>query len=229
MLRDFRFAFRQLLKSKGFALTAILTLALGIGANTAIFTLINAIMLKSLPVADPARLVRLGHADDCCVMGGYRSDYSIYSYSLYTYLRDHTTEFEEMAAFQAGHGIAGVRREGAQVPEPFGQQFVSGNYFEMFGLRPFAGRLLAKPDDVPGAVPVAVMSYRAWAQHYAADRTVIGSTFIIDGAPVTIVGIAPPGFFGETLRSDPPDFWLPLADELVIDGANGLLSQTTTQ
>jgi macrolide transport system ATP-binding/permease protein len=232
MLQDFRFAFRQLMKSKGFALTAILTLALGIGANTAIFTLIDAIMLKSLPVADPARLIRLGDGDvwhHCCVMGGYQEQFTIFSYPLYRYLRDHTHDFEEMAAFQAGHGKAGIRRTGSQIPEPFDQQFVSGNYFTMFGLRPFAGRLLAASDDVRGAAPVAVMSYRAWAQHYAADRSIIGSTFVIDGAPVTVIGIAPPGFFGDTLRSDPPDFWLPLADEPLIDGAGGLLAQTKTQ
>jgi predicted permease len=227
MLQDFRFALRRLFKSKGFTLTAIFTLALGIGANTAIFTLINAIMLKSLPVADPDRLVRLGDSNNCCVIGGYQSQFSIYSYPLYTHLRDHTPEFEELAAFQPGRSNAGVRRAGGLVSEPFGRQFVSGNYFTMFGLHPFAGRLIAPSDDVAGAAPVAVMSYRTWAQHYAADRTVIGATFMIDGAPVTVIGIAPPGFFGETLRSDPPDFWIPLSGEPSIDGSGGLLAQTT--
>jgi macrolide transport system ATP-binding/permease protein len=223
--KDLRFAFRQLAQSKGFTLTAVLTLALGIGANTAIFTLVNAIMLRSLPVADPQRLYRLGDNDNCCVMGGIQTHFSIYAYPLYVYLRDHTPEFEQMAAFQAGLAKVGVRREGG-ASEPFGDQFVSGNYFSMFGLRPFAGRLLAPSDDRPGAAPTAVMSYRAWEQHYGADAAVIGSTFIVDGAPVIIAGIAPPGFFGDTLGPNPPDFWLPLAAEPYIRGRNSLLGRT---
>src|SRR5579863_7019614 len=101
-LQDLRFALRQLAQSKGFTLTAILTLALGIGANTAIFTLVQAVMLRSLPVADPQQLYRLGDDNNCCVMGGTQSHFSIYAYPLYVYLRDHTPEFDQMAAFQAG-------------------------------------------------------------------------------------------------------------------------------
>ena len=228
--KDLRFAFRQLAQSKGFTLTAVLTLALGIGANTAIFTLVDAVMLRSLPVADPQRLYRLGDDDNCCVIGGTQSHFSIYAYPLYVYLRDHTPEFEQMAAFQGGPSRVGIRRQGGaaagRTSEPFTDQFVSGNYFSMFGLRPFAGRLLAPADDRPGAPPVAVMSYRAWEQHYGADPDVIGAAFVVDGAPVTIAGIAPPGFFGDTLGPNPPDFWLPLASEPYIRGRNSLLSRT---
>jgi predicted permease len=227
--KDLRFAFRQLAQSKGFTLTAVLTLALGIGANTAIFTLVNAVMLRSLPVADPQRLYRLGDDDNCCVIGGTQSHFSIYAYPLYVYLRDHTPEFEQMAAFQGGPSRVGVRRQGGAAAGitavPFTDQFVSGNYFSMFGLRPFAGRLLAPSDDRPGAAPVAVMSYRAWEQHYGADPAVIGAAFVVDGAPVTIAGIAPPGFFGDTLGPNPPDFWLPLAMEPYIRNRNSLLDR----
>ncbi len=224
-INDIRFAFRQLAKHKGFTITAAVTLALGIGANTAIFTLVNGVMLKSLPVADPERLVRLGDTNDCCVVGGFRGRLSIFAYPLYTYLRDHTPEFEELAAFQAGLGKVGVRQSGgAAAPEPFVDQFVSGNYFSMFGIRPFAGRLLSPTDDTHGAPPVAVMSYRAWQHHYGADSSVIGSTFIIDGAPFTIAGIAPPGFFGDTVQPDPPDFWMPLADEPFAHPTSSLLA-----
>jgi macrolide transport system ATP-binding/permease protein len=227
--KDIRFAFRQLAQSTGFTLTAVLTLALGIGANTAIFTLVDAVMLRSLPVADPQRLYRLGDDDNCCVIGGTQSHFSIYAYPLYVYLRDHTPEFEQMAAFQGGPSRVGVRREGSAAAgitsEPFTDQFVSGNYFSMFGLRPFAGRLLAPADDRPGAAPVAVMSYRAWEQHYGADPAVIGAAFVVEGAPVTIAGIAPPGFFGDTLGPNPPDFWLPLATEPYIRKRNSLLSR----
>jgi len=228
--KDVRFAFRQLALNKGFTLTAVLTLALGIGANTAIFTLVDAVMLRSLPVADPQRLYRLGDDDNCCVIGGIQTHFSIYAYPLYVYLRDHTPEFEQMAAFQAGPGAVGVRREGGAAAGttsvPFTDQFVSGNYFSTFGLRPFAGRLLSASDDRAGAPPVAVMSYRAWEQHYGADATVVGAAFVVDGAPVTIAGIAPPGFFGDTLAPNPPDFWLPLAAEPYIRKRNSLLSRT---
>ena len=104
MFQDVRLALRQLAAAKGFTLTAILTLALGIGANTGIFTLIHAMMIKSLPVADPQRILRLGDGDNCCVIGGIQGRFGIYSYPLYNHLRDHTPEFEEMAAFQAGIG-----------------------------------------------------------------------------------------------------------------------------
>lgn len=230
VFKDLRFALRTLSQSKGFTLTAVLTLALGIGANTAIFTLVHAVMLRSLPVADPQRLYRLGDDDNCCVLGGAQTHFSIYAYPLYLYLRDHTPEFEQMAAFQAGPARVGVRREGRGgfgfASEPFTDQFVSGNYFSMFGLRPFAGRLLSAADDRAGAAPVAVMSYRAWERNYGADPAVIGGTFIVDGSPVTIAGIAPPGFFGDTLSPNPPDFWLPLATEPYIHGRNSLLDRT---
>ncbi len=226
VLKDVRFAVRQLVASKGFTITAVATLALGIGANTAIFTLVHAVMLKSLPVADPETLVRVGDGDNCCVLGGYQGSYSVYSDDLYRYLRDHTPEFEEMAGFQAGLAQVGVRRVGSGVgSEPFVSQFVSGNYFTTFGLRPYTGRLLSKADDVRGAAPAAVMSYRAWQQQYGADPSVVGSTFIIDGAPYTIAGIAPPGFFGAQLRADPPDFWMPLAVEPAARKQNSLLDR----
>src|ERR1700741_1664962 len=102
MFRDIRFALRQLAAAKGFTITAMVTLALGIGANTGIFTLVHALMMKSLPVADPERILRIGDGDNCCVLGGTQGRFSVYSYGLYQSLREHTPEFEEMSAFQAG-------------------------------------------------------------------------------------------------------------------------------
>jgi len=225
MWSDIRFAVRRLAAAKGFTITGTIILALGIGASTGIFTLIHAVMIKSLPVADPQRIVRLGNGDNCCVIGGLQEPYAIYSYALYNHLRANTPELEEMAAFQAGSGKVGVRRQGASTSDPFVDQFISGNYFKLFGLRPFAGRLIEPGDDVRGAAPVAVISYRAWQQRYGSDRSVLGATFDIGGAAYTIVGIAPPGFFGAALRPDPPDFWMPLATEPVRDGAGALLDQ----
>ena len=112
-LHDLRFAIRQLGQSKGFTVTAILTLALGIGANTAIFTLVHAVMLRSLPVADPRPLVSLGNSGNCCGIGARQSHFSIFAYPLYTYLRDQTPQIDQMAAFQAGRERVGVRRQGS--------------------------------------------------------------------------------------------------------------------
>jgi predicted permease len=225
MYSDIRLALRQLLAAKGFTITAMLTLALGLGANTGIFTLVHALLMKSLPVADPERVVRVGDGDNCCVLGGYQGRFSVYSYSLYNLMREHTPEFEEMSAFQAGTDKVGVRRAGSNTSDAFVDQFVSGTYFSLFGLRPFAGRLLTASDDVRNAPPVAVMSYRVWQQQYGGDRAILGSQFIIEGAPFTIVGIAPPGFFGAEMRPDPPDFWMPLAMEPMAHGKNALLDQ----
>ena len=201
-------------QSPAFAFICILTLALGIGANTAIFTLVDAVMLKSLPVPNPQGLYRLGDNHNCCVNAGMQDDWSLFSYDLYKEFRDHTPEFTDLAGFQASPGELSVRRSGSSAPaEPFRGELVTGNYFSTFGLNAFAGRTITPADDTAGAPPVAVMSYRAWQQHFGLDPSVVGSSFVIDTVSFTVVGIAPPGFYGDTLRPDPPDFWLPVATE----------------
>jgi len=227
LLHDLRYALRQLRKAPGFTFVCVLTLALGIGANTAIFTLVDAVMLKSLPVKNPKELYRLGDTFDCCVEGDMDlGSWSLFPYAFYKQLRDHTPEFEDLAAFQAFVSNFSVRRSGDSGPaQPHGGEFVSGNYFRTFGVSAFAGRMISSADDDANAAPVAVMSYRAWQQRFALDPSVLGSTFMINQVPFTVVGIAPPGFFGETLRSDPPDFWLPTASEPSIDRQNPLLTQ----
>ena len=215
-LQDIRYGLRQLRRNPGFTAVAVLTLALGIGANTAIFTLVNAVMLKSLPVAQPGELYRLGDNNNCCVMTGTQNggSFVLYSYPLYEDLRDHTPEFSQLAAIESYLSDLSVRRTGDSAPaEPYKGEYVSGNYFAMFGIRAIAGRLLAPPDDSSGAPGVAVMNYHTWQQHFGLDPSVIGSTFNINGAPYMITGVTPPQFYGDTLRSDPPDFWLPLAVE----------------
>jgi macrolide transport system ATP-binding/permease protein len=213
--QDLRLGLRVLRKNPAFTTIVILTLALGIGANAAIFTLIDAVMLKSLPVANPTQLYRLGDNNNCCVMVGTQNSGSfvLYSYPLYQDLRDRTPEFTELAAFQSSLSDLSVRRRGDSAAGPYKGEFVSGNYFTMFGIRAFAGRLLAPADDSSGVLPVAVMNYHTWQQHFGLDPSVIGSTFNINGVPYTIAGVAPPRFYGDTLRSDPPDFWLPLGAE----------------
>jgi predicted permease len=225
LVQDARYAVRRLRKSLTFTVTVVLTLALGIGATTSIFTLVHALILKSLPVASPAELYRLGTEARCCYWPAYSQDkeFSIVSYDLYKHFRDNTQGFGELAAFQAGGNVFGVRRSGAkESAASFPGEFVSGNYFIMFGINAYAGRLLAPDDDRPGAAPVAVMSYRLWRERYGADPSVVGSVFNMDEKPVNVVGIAPPGFFGDKLRAIPPDFFLPLNIEPVLQVDNDL-------
>ena len=213
-IQDARYAFRQLLKTPGFTATAILTLALGIGANAAIFTLVNAVLLRKLPVADPKTLIRLGDDNDCCVNNGTRENgkYSLFATETWQLLRKNTPEFEELAAMQAGFGFRPVtaRRDGDNLSRSMMGEFVSGNYFRTFGLRPQAGRLITDSDDQPGAPVAAVMSYRTWQRDYGGAAGIVGATFWINTIPVTIAGIAPAGFYGDRLASTPPDFYLPI-------------------
>src|SRR2546430_163942 len=212
LVQDLRFGLRTLRKSPGFTAVVVVTLALGIGANTAIFTLIDSVMLKSLPVANPKQLYRLGDNNNCCVMVGTQNggSFVLYSHPLYEYLRDGTPEFSELAAFEPWTSDLSVRRNGSAA-EPYKGEFVSANYFNTLGVRAFAGRLLAPSDDSASAPRVAVMNYHTWQERFGLDPSVIGSTLNINGVPCAIAGVAPPGFYGDTLRSDPPDFWLPLA------------------
>ena len=222
--QDIAYAFRQMRLSPVFTLTAMLTLALGIGATTAIFSLIHTIMLKSLPVVDPSRLYRIGDGDDCCVEGSPQDNWGMFSYPFYQLMQKNTPEFEQLAAFQAGGWQISTRRgESDRIARPLREEFVSGNYFSTFGVGAFAGRTIQPADDHETAAPVAMLSYRAWQQQYGSDPKVVGSTFILNGHPFTVIGITPPGFFGETLRSDPADLFIPILQEPTFSGKNSFL------
>ena len=222
--QDLAYALRQMRLSPVFTLTAMLTLALGIGATTAIFSLINTVMLKSLPVADPSSLWRIGEGNDCCIEGSAQDNWGFFSYDFYRQMQANTPEFSSLAAFQAGGWTYGVRRgQTDRAAKPLRIEMVTGNYFSTFGLGAFAGRTITPSDDQPNSAPVAMLTYRTWQQQYGSDPSIIGSTFIIANHPVTIIGITPPGFFGETLRANPPDLWLPVNQEPVFNGPNTLL------
>src|SRR5579863_1937916 len=213
--QDVRFAIRQLAKAPGFTMTVLLTLALGIGANSAIFTLVNAILLHNLPVADPKTLVRIGDQDDCCVNNGWHDngDYSLFATDTYYMFKKSLPEFEELAAMESGYAWRPitVRRAGPQtVAKSVMGTFVSGNYFRVFGLSPPAGRLFMDSDDQKGAPITAVMSYDAWKQDYAGDPRVVGSAFYINTKPATIIGVAPKGFYGDRIDTNPPKYFLPM-------------------
>jgi len=228
LLSYLRYALRQFRKSPGFTTAAVLTLALGIGGTTAIFTLIDAVMLRSLPVSDPGSLYRIGEGDDCCVESGPQDRWGMFSYALYERLKAATPEFEELAAFQAAGGwrVSALREGVETAARPLHAEYVTGNYFSTLGVRPFGGRLFSPGDDTDSAAPAAVLSYHSWQTTYGADRSVLGATFMVEGHPFTVIGIAPPGFFGETLRGDPPDMWIPVHQEAVLSGETSLIRQS---
>ena len=234
--RDGKFALRQLRQSPGFAVTAIVTLALGIGATTAIFTLIQQAILRSLPVAKPGQLWRIGDSAACCYAQGYTqssddqaNDWSLFSWEAYRQFRANTPAFQDLAAFEIGEGNAelAVRRAGSSAsPETSNGEYVSGNFFRTFGVSAWRGRLFTDADDQQGAPPAAVMSFHAWQQQYASDPSIVGATVAINGHAFTIVGIAPPGFFGAKVDAGSmPDIWLPLTTEPLIAGPTSRLQQ----
>jgi predicted permease len=215
LFKDLRYGLRGLLKRKGFAAIAVLTLALGIGANTAIFTLVNAVMLKSLPVDKPEELVLFSDTtgegtslEDSPRTGVWRR----FSYKSYEYLRAHNQSFQDIAALRSGTSRLSVRQTDSQTAAAARAhgQLVTGNYFSVLGVRAMRGRVLTPDDDKPGAQPAAVISHRYWEKELNSDSATVGKSFIINGTNFTVVGITPPEFFGERVRR-PPDFWLPLS------------------
>jgi putative ABC transport system permease protein len=228
MWRELREAVRGLGRAPGFAAAAVGTLALGIGATTAIFTLVEQVMLRPLPVERPGELWRVGDADACCYATGYKQgDWNLFSWEQWRELRAGTRGFEELAAFQVGEGNAelAVRRAGSpEAAKTANGEFVSGNFFRTFGVPAWRGRVFTDGDDRVGAPAVAVMSFHAWEGKFGADPGVVGGTYLINGHPFTVIGVAAPRFFGARVAAwGMPDLWLPLGDEPVIAGATSRL------
>jgi predicted permease len=197
--QDIRFALRQLRKNPGFTAVAVITLALGIGANTAIFTVVNALLLKTLPVSQPQQLVVVGDPGlpNSVSSGTPRTD--IFSYPLYKELRDHNSSFSGLSAAASDHRIELATSQGETTEKVIGRM-VSGNYFSVFGLKPAAGRLLSSSDDMAeNANPVTVLSYGFWQRKFALSPSVIGRDIRLNGFPFTIIGIAPAGFEGDVV------------------------------
>jgi predicted permease len=216
LLQDIRYAVRTLFKRPWFAVIAITVLALGIGANTAIFTLVNAVMLKTLPVNKPEELVLFTDAtnegtsiDDAPRTGRWNR----FSYASYEYFRSHNQSFQDLAAIRSDDSPLSVRRTDSQSGEPAqraGAQLVSGNYFSLLGVTAMRGRVLTPSDDVRTAPPTAVISYKYWQENLNADSGIVGKSFVLNGTNFTVVGVMPVEFFGERMRR-PPDFWVPLS------------------
>jgi predicted permease len=219
-------AVRRLLAAPVFTAIALATLAIGIGGNTAIFTLLHRMLFETLPVPRPTELYRLGDSDDCCVNSGLPGSYSIFSYPLYEHLRDTTPEFTRLAAFQAHARSITIGRPGSVVPdETIYASFVSGNYFDTFEVTPAAGRLLQPDDDRPSAPTTAVISYRAWSERFDRSPSIVGAAVTLNGVSATIVGVARKTFYGESMRPDPPDLWIPLSNEPLLQPAAKLATR----
>ena len=234
MFANLRLALRQLRKSPGFTITAVTTVALGIGATTAIFTLVHQVMLKSLPVTRPEELWKIGNKNRCCNWGGYAqgddNNFSLFSWEAYQNFRSHTPEFVDVAALQAGNAPLGVRKAGSRAQAAtYNGQYVSGNFFRTLGVHPWIGRFFSDGDDREGAPPVVVMSYRTWEQKYGSDRSVVGASYLLNGHPFVIIGVAAPGFYGAKLAGwGMPDFWLPVTKEVLMEGVAARLKRPNT-
>src|SRR5580700_8816513 len=236
LIQDLRYGLRMLRKSPGFTIVAVITLALGIGATTAIFTLMQQVVLRTLPVAQPSELWRVGDSARCCYADGYsqagangtpQNDWTLFSWEAYQLFRSSTPAFQQLAAFQIGEANAhlSVRRANSLAPVATANgEYVSGNFFDTFGVSSWRGRLFSDGDDREGAPPVAVISFHTWQAEYGSDPSVVGAAYDLNSHPFTIIGVAPPGFFGAKIAdSDMPDFWLPLATEPLIAGATSRL------
>src|SRR3954469_3730573 len=183
-LGELRYAARQFWHSRVFTAAAVLTLSLGIGGTTPIFTLIHAVMLRSLPVVAPASLYRIGDGDARCVEGGPQDRWGLFSFPLFERLKAEAPEFDQVAAFQAGGARVGVRRQNVETASrPLRSEYVTGNYFITLGVGALGGRVLTPDDDVPSAPPVVVLSHHVWQSAYGSDASVIGATFVIESHP----------------------------------------------
>jgi predicted permease len=223
------YGFRQLRKNPGFAIVAVLTLALGIGANTAIFTLLDSVLLQNLPVRDPASLYLLGRGESHGFMSGISRAAEIFSVPFYEELRKQGVSFAETCAFSSSDPEFTLRLPKSQHTEVAKGKLVSGSYFDVLGVNMLLGRPISSEDDsAPGTHPVAVISYRFWSARFGGASSALGATLDINGAPFTIIGVAPREFFGETEEAEPPDIWFPLAMTPQIIPKRELLSTAGT-
>jgi predicted permease len=233
LLKDIRYSARGLFKRPAFTIVALVILALGIGANTAIFTLINAVVLKPLPVSKPEELVLF---NDGASEGTRTSDgdvrpgrWDLFSYASYRYFREHNQSFQELSAFRSGESRISVRRTDVQSAEAerASAHLVAGNYFAVLGVNAMQGRVLTNADDSPGAPPAAVISNGYWKQKLNADPQAVGKSILLNNTAFTIVGVMPPEFFGTRVRRS-PDYWLPLAFQPEIELRKSTLEDKNT-
>ena len=235
LVKDLLYAGRMLRRNPGFTLVAVLSLALGIGANTAIFTVVNAALLRTLPVREPDRLAALhwmtppsGETVDLSISGWMirndagRSETSSFTYAFYERLTEAETALEVVFAFAALQRV-NVRYDGAA--ELAGGQVVSGSYYAGLGVDPFLGRLIDPADDDPGAAPVAVVTFGYWQRRFGSDREIIGEVIHVNGEPFVVVGVTPPAFQGALQVGFSSDVTLPLAFQASVMGGRDRLAR----
>lgn len=223
LLKDLRYAARQFTRNPVFTAVAVGSLAIGIGANTAIFSVLNAAMLKSLPVRDPQGLVMLTNPNESGVSSGLSTgERGMLTYAEFSNLRDHATSFEGLCAAQAQIGRSQVRIAGGQQEDALGR-LVSEEYFSVLGVDPAIGRFFSRADAKSvGEDPYAVISYDYWQKRFGGNVSVLGTPIKMLGATVTVIGVAAPGFTGESV-GDKPDFWMPMMMQpLVMPGRDWL-------
>jgi macrolide transport system ATP-binding/permease protein len=230
--KDIRFGLRMLIQKPGFTAIAVLTLALGIGANTAIFTLFDAVLLESLPVREPGRLALFTDSPSEGTSTGSvpTGQWQYFSYESYDFLRKQSLPFESLCAFRAGEGPVSVRFQGSgsdgQVARAIAH-LVSGNYFTVMGVDAALGRTFTPDDDKLNAQPVAVVSNGYWKQRLNSDPSAVGKIAILNGTAFTIVGVTPVEFFGERVRR-PADYWVPLVFQPQIELRESYLDSKDT-
>jgi predicted permease len=215
LFSDVRYAIRNLIKRPAFTTVAVVTLALGIGANTAIFTLLNAVTFKPLPVRQAHELVLFNDAGGEGTSNGDPStgEWRRFSYASYKYFLEHDQNYQGLSAFRSGESrvsVSGGQTQTGETGQRASSHLVSGNYFSVLGVNAFLGRVLTPEDDKPGAPPAAVMSYGYWQQQWSANPQIINKEILLNGKSFTVVGIMPPEFFGVRVRRS-PDLWVPLA------------------
>jgi len=216
LVKDLRYAARQFIRNPVFTAVAVASLAIGIGANTAIFSVLNAAMLKSLPVRDPEGLVMLTDPNQTGVNDGMSTgERGMLTYAEFTQLRDHATTLESLCAVQSQMDRAQVRIAGGQ-PEDARTKLVSEEYFSVLGVDPAIGRFFNRSDaKSPGEDPYAVLSYDYWQKRFGGNVSVLGTPIKMLGTTVTVIGVAAPGFTGENV-ADKPDFWMPMMMQPVV-------------
>ena len=215
LLHDVRYGLRQLLKHPVFTILAVVSLALGIGANTAIFSLVNTVLLRPLPVKEPSQLIE--------VYGSLNNgaDFSIQSYLNYKDYRDRNDVFSGLFVYRIV--VASLSHSGSN--ERVWGYLASGNYFEVLGVKPILGRsFLPEEDQTPGSHPVVVLSYTCWQKRFAAEPAIVGRTILLNNHTFTVIGVAPKGFIG-TEVAYAPEYWAPVMMAKVIEPDSRYLDQ----
>ncbi len=211
LLQDLRYGFRMLLRTPGFTAVAVITLALGIGANTEVFSIVNALLVRTLPVQQPYELAVVGNPARVHSLSHGSPQTDLFSYPLYRELLKGQQVFSDLAATgDLPRAMVSVEEFGkAQAPESAKARVVTGNFFSVLGVRALVGRTFnAEEDSAPGRDPYVVLSYGYWKRRFNRDPRVLGSTLRVNGYPLTVIGVTPPGFVGPVV-GDSQDFWVP--------------------